>query len=108
MLKRSFMVRVKVCCETEEKRLNLSQSRDNRRRQGGAQREMAYRFDAGQHADVSGEVCGLENGLIVPPEVQVHHQRLQLLGNDPRLILHVPAVRTAGPSVDILTTHKTC
>lgn len=60
--------------------------------------EAAYRFDAGQHADVSGEVCGLEDGLVVPLEVQVHHQRLQLLSNDPRLVLGVPAAKTTDAS----------
>lgn len=52
---------------------------------------MTYRFDSRQHADVSGEVRGLENGLVLPPEVQVHHQRLELLSNDPRFVFQIPS-----------------
>lgn len=47
------------------------------------QQEITYRFDACQHADVSGKVCGLKNSLVLPPEVQVHHQRFELLSYDP-------------------------
>lgn len=59
---------------------------------------MAYGFNAGQHAHVSGEVCGLEDGLVLPLEVQVHHQRFQLLANDPGFVFHIPAARTTDPS----------
>lgn len=59
----------------------------------GLRRDVTHRFDARQHADVSGEVGGLENGLVLPPEVQVHHQRLELLSDDPGFVLYVPAVR---------------
>lgn len=55
-------------------------------------RDTTHRFDARQHADVSGEVGGLENGLVLPLEVQVHHQRLELLSDDPGFVLYVPAV----------------
>lgn len=67
------------------------------------QQQMAYRFDARQHADVSGEVRGLENGLVLPPEVQVHHQRLELLSNDPRFVFQIPAVRRRDWAGDVLT-----
>lgn len=96
------MVRVKVRCETEEKHLSNQNreklSTDKRHPFLWVQQEMAYGFDAGQHADVSGEVCGLEDGLVLPLKVQVHHQRLQLLTNDPRFVFHVPAVRTTDTS----------
>lgn len=67
------------------------------------QQEMTYRFDARQHADISGEVRGLENGLVLPPEVQVHHQRLELLSNDPRFVFQIPSVRRTDWSGDVLT-----
>lgn len=54
---------------------------------------MTYRFDASQHANISSEVCRLEDGLVIFLEVEVDHQRLQLLTNDPRLVFHIPAVK---------------
>lgn len=54
----------------------------------------SYRLDAGEHADVAGEVCGLEDGFVVPSEVQVDHQRLQLLTDGPRLVLYIPATNS--------------
>lgn len=54
----------------------------------------SYRLDAGEHAHVSGEVCGFEHGVVVPPEIHVHHERLQLLRDHPRLVLHVPTTHT--------------
>lgn len=42
-----------------------------------------YRLDTGQHAHVSSKVCGLEDGLVLSLEVQVDHQRLQPVTDDP-------------------------
>lgn len=54
---------------------------------------MTHRLHAGQHANISGKVCRLEDGLIVSPEVQVDHQSLQSLRDDPGLVFSVPAGR---------------
>lgn len=56
---------------------------------------MTYRLDASQHANISSKVCRLEDGLVVFLEVQVDHQRLQLLTDDPRLVFHIPAMKKA-------------
>lgn len=77
-------------------------------RSPGARREMAYGFNAGQHAHVSGEVCGLEDGLVLPLEVQVHHQGFQLLANDPGFVFHIPAAGTTDPSGHEAPKAKTC
>lgn len=45
--------------------------------------DTTHGLDAGQHADVSCKVGGLEDGLVVSPEVEVDHEGLQLLANDP-------------------------
>lgn len=66
------------------------------------QQEITYRFDARQHANVSGEVRGLENGLVLPPEVQVHHHRFELLSNDPRFVFQIPSVRRTDQPGDVL------
>lgn len=64
---------------------------------------MTHRLHARQHADISGEVCRLEDGLIVSPEVQVDHQRLQHLRNDPGLVFSVPAGRSTSLSDHAVT-----
>lgn len=54
---------------------------------------MTYRLDASQHAHISSKVCRLEDRLVISLEVEVDHQRLQFLGNDPGLVFHIPAVK---------------
>lgn len=34
---------------------------------------MTYRLDAGQHANISSKVSGLEDGLVAPFKVQIDH-----------------------------------
>lgn len=53
--------------------------------------ERTHGLDAGEHAHISSKVGRLEDRLVVFLEVQVHHQRLQLLTDGPRLVLHIPA-----------------
>lgn len=54
---------------------------------------MTHRLDASEHANITGKVCRLEDCLVVSLEVEVDHERLQPLANDPRLVLHVPALK---------------
>lgn len=61
---------------------------------GGCFVTLSYRSDAGQHAHVAGKVGGLEDCLVVPPEVEADHQRLQLLSNEPGFVFHIPPVKT--------------
>lgn len=55
---------------------------------------VTYRLESRQHAHISCKVGGFEDGLVISPEVQVHHQRLELLTNGPWLVFHIPAVRS--------------
>lgn len=54
-----------------------------------------HRLDARQQADIASEVSRLEQSLVISLEVDVYHQRLQLLTNDPGFVFYIPAKKNS-------------
>lgn len=63
-------------------------------RQTAAVTSQTHRFNPRQHANITSKVSGLKDSLVVSPKVQVDHQGLQLLTDDPGLVFRIPAVKS--------------